>query len=81
MLQEANGAGVKGDKKFSSNLDKSFVMFHPGQHFPSTGKVWLSEILVDALQGLLTANNVKALMSGSLCSSPAVCKDNSSVFL
>lgn len=47
MLQEANGAGVKGDKKFSSNLDKSFVTFHPEHHFPSTGKAELSEILAD----------------------------------
>lgn len=80
MLQEANGAGIKGDKKFSSNLDKSLITFHPEHLLPSIGKAQLSETLVDGLPGLLTANNVKAFVSSSLCSSPTICKDNSSVF-
>lgn len=79
-LQEANGAGVKGDKKFSSNLDKSLVTFHPEHHFPSTEKAWLSETLVDGLQGLLTTNHVKAFVSSSCYTSPAICKDNSLLF-
>jgi len=50
MLQEANGAGVKGDQKFSSNLDKSLVTFHPKHHFSSTRTPQPSEILVHSQQ-------------------------------
>lgn len=38
MLQKANGTGLQGDMKFSSNLDKSLATFHTENSFPSTGK-------------------------------------------